>query len=416
MHDAVETLQQSQSRATRAIAVIVIAEFLGGSLWFSANGASDDLVRAWGIAPSAIGTLTSAVQAGFIAGTIVFALSSLADRFAASRIFAVCALAGAVANAGFAWFAHGIADASVYRFATGFALAGVYPLGMKLTVSWAPERAGESLGWLVGMLTLGTAFPHAVRAAGASWAWAHVVLTSSALAIVAAMMVVRLGDGPHLVRDPGASRLAWGAAMSAFRVPGFRASALGYFGHMWELYAFWTIVPFLVAGVLGRDAGVVLIASGSFAVIAVGTFGCIIGGRLSRSIGSARVACAALVTSAVMCILFPLLDHAPAWLGLTALLIWGFAVVADSAQFSALSARACPPEIIGSALALQNSIGFSITIVSIALASAYIGSLDSIDLRVAWLLAPGPILGIIGLAPLLRGESSPRVAAVRRSD
>src|SRR5262245_13118987 len=168
-----------------AITIVVIAEFFGPSLWFSANAAADDLQRAWGIVAADLGVLTSAVQLGFITGTLAFALSGLADRFSASRIFAVCAAAGAVANAGFALVATGLADAWGWRFATGIALAGVYPLGMKLVVSWAPERSGEALGWLVCMLTLGTALPHAVRAAGGGWSWNVVVLTSSALALIA---------------------------------------------------------------------------------------------------------------------------------------------------------------------------------------------------------------------------------------
>ena len=205
-----------------AVAIIVVAQFLGTSLWFSANAAADDLRRAWGLTAADLGALTNAVQLGFISGTLMFALSGLADRFAASRIFAVCAVGGAAANAGFAFLATGLADAWAWRFATGVALAGIYPLGMKLVVSWAPERGGEALGWLVGMLTFGTALPHAVRAAGSTWPWSLAVLTSSALALAAAAMLLRLGDGPHLVT--GAVRRKWGEVGRAFRVPAFRAA------------------------------------------------------------------------------------------------------------------------------------------------------------------------------------------------
>ncbi len=168
------------------LAIIVVAQLLGVSLWFSANAAFDDLARAWSLTASDVGTLTVAVQAGFIAGTLLFAISGFADRHAASRIFAACALAGALANAAFAFLAHGLVDAAVYRFATGFALAGVYPLGMKLIVSWEPERASEALAWLVGMFTFGTALPYLVRAAGASWPWQWVASASSVLAVGAA--------------------------------------------------------------------------------------------------------------------------------------------------------------------------------------------------------------------------------------
>ncbi|BDB30710.1 MFS transporter [Cupriavidus sp. TA19] len=391
----------------RPVTWIVIAQLFGTSLWFSANSAADDLRRLWGLSTADIGWLTNAVQAGFIAGTLGFALSGLADRFAASRIFMGCALLGATCNAGFALLSQGMADAMAFRFAVGLALAGIYPLGMKLVVSWDPLRAGQSLGLLVGMLTLGTALPHGIRALGASVSWQWVMLSSSCLALLGALLVGLLGDGPHaklrgIGPPPGGARV-----LQAFRVPAFRASAFGYFGHMWELYTFWTLVPLLLAPVLthGAAAAPTAVSAWAFAVIGVGALGSIAGGMLSRHVGSARVAWVALGTSGLMCALYPMLDHAPAALVLALLLLWGIAVIADSPQFSAMSVQACPPQLLGSALTIQNCLGFALTTVSIPIAT---GSFPALGSHVAWIMLPGPIFGLIGMRRLRRNRQEPR--------
>lgn len=393
---------------------IAVAQLFGTSLWFSANGVAHQLMAAWQLSPAALGWLTNAVQLGFIAGTLGISLSGIADRFPASRIFIVSAIAGAASNAAFAFLAAGLPVAILCRFLVGVSLAGIYPLGMKLIVSWAPHGTGAALAQLVAMLTLGTALPHLLQAGSGGLPWQAVVGASSVLAIFGALLIGWLGDGPHLPKGgrPGTRDVHAGAVLAAFRRPAFRASAFGYFGHMWELYAFWTVVPLylLQSGVaaavpLGGASGL------AFLVIAAGALGSLLGGVLSRRQGSVRVAATALALSGLcgLVFVFGWRSLPPAAL-LVLMVVWGAAVVADSPHFSAISAQACPPGLVGSALAIQNALGFAITVVSIAIVTSLFErwALDS-----AWLLLMGPMLGLLGFRPLMR---DPGMLAASRSE
>jgi MFS family permease len=374
--------------------VIVLSQFAGGSLWFAGNAVIGDLQLALGLPGAALGWITSAVQLGFIAGTLAFAFFALSDIASPRVVFFLCALAGAAANAASYALAEGLASLLALRFATGFFLAGIYPVGMKIAAGWYRDDLGKALGFLVGALVLGTAFPHLLKGLGAALPAQQVVLGVSALAVAGgAAMFALVPDGPYLSRG---ARFDPRALASVFGAAGFRASAFGYFGHMWELYAFWAFVPLVIAA----HAAGLGVSLWTFAIIAVGALGCIAGGLVSVRHGSARVAFAQLSASGVCCLLSPLLFHAPTPIFLAFLLFWGIVVAGDSPQFSALNAAYAPRELLGSALTIANCIGFAITIGSIELLNAAAGPLGAPWLFL--LLAPGPALGLISLLPLLR--------------
>ncbi|WP_175980710.1 MFS transporter [Burkholderia sp. BCC1630] len=389
------------------VAAIAIAQLFGTALWFSANSTAADLMRLWHASAADIGWLTSAVQLGFIFGTLAISLSGTADRFRASRIFVFGAVLGAAFNLGFAWLSTGLVTGAAFRFGVGVCLAGIYPMGMKLIVGWAPDRTGSALAQLVAMLTLGTALPHALRVVGTGLPWQWIVTASSVLAVVGAGVIGVLGDGACAQTSATVGRSGGLAAVrGAFRIRAFRAATLGYFGHMWELYTLWTAVPLLIAHTtLPTIFPRIGVPGLAFGVIAAGAIGSLVGGMLSRTIGSAKVALGALAISGLCALTFAL-----AWRVLppiamaTLLAVWGASVVADSPQFSALAARACPPVWVGGALAIQNSIGFAITVVSIAATTAL---LERIGLDAIWLLVPGPVLGLTAfLWTSLRGTTN----------
>jgi MFS family permease len=362
----------------------------------------EDLQRQWALPESAVGYVTSSVQLGFIAGTLSFAFFTLSDRASPRLVFFSCAILGALANAA-TIVAESYAGLLALRFATGFFLAGIYPVGMRIAAGWYREGLGAALGFLVGALVAGTAFPHLLKGLGYALPWDGVMLAVSCVAALGGLaMLAFVPDAAQTVKPP---RFEARALATIFRVRAFRASAFGYFGHMWELYAFWAFVPFIIAAhAPERDIGVSL---WTFAVIAAGTLGCAVGGLTSLRLGSARVAFAQLGASGLCCALSPLLFFAPTPLFLAFLLFWGVVVVGDSPQFSALNAQSAPRELVGSALTIANCIGFAITIASIQLLNTAASKLEP-----QWLflmLLPGPIFGLLALMPLT-GRTAPASA------
>ncbi|WP_136247562.1 MFS transporter [Halomonas borealis] len=379
-----------RSAPRHPLAIIVLAQLFGTSLWFSVNGVGLSLATDLGLTDADLGRLTLAVQAGFILGALGLAASGLTDRFRASRLFAAASLAGAVINAGFVLAASQPTLALLLRFATGLCLAGIYPLGMKLVIGWTPKHTGAALAWLVGMLTLGTALPHLLRGATLGHPWQWPLLGASGLALVGGALVAALGDGPHLPPPGGRARLREGLA--ALRDARFRAVAGGYFGHCWELYAMWTLTPFLVSREITRlSASPALVPWFSFAVIALGTLGCVLGGRLSLRLGSLPIARSALAVSGLICLAYPLLAEARPEFLLALLAPWGLSVIADSPQLSALAAANAPRDHIGSTLAVMNAIGFSLTLPGIWLTTTLWAAQGP---WAVWWLLPGPLLGL----------------------
>ena len=381
--------------------VLVLAQFAGTSLWFAVNAVMPDLQRELGWATSAVGTLTSALQFGFIAGTLVFALLAIADRFPPRLVFLVCALAGAACTVGAWWMVREYTALLLWRFATGFFLAGIYPVGMKIAAQRYSKGLGGALGLLIAALVVGSARAHALRSMGDALPWPTLMLGVAALAALGGVLLyLGLGDPPGATAR--VSQLQWRALGTVWTDPRVRSSVLGYFGHMWELYTMWVMVPLILATRLsGTD-----LSWAAFLVLGAGAIGCAVGGWVAQRRGSARVAGTQLAISGACCLAAPLLLGAPDAAFYAWLVLWGITVSGDSPQFSTLTARNAPPQAVGSVLTLTNSIGFGISIASILL-FVWLAESVSLGALLPW-LAIGPALGLWALRPLLAEERAPR--------
>lgn len=379
--------------------IIVFAQFAGTSLWFAGNAIVGDLQAALNLDSNVVGDITSAVQFGFIIGTLIFAFFSIADRFSPSKVFLVSALLGAFFNLSVYWFADSLATLIAGRFATGFCLAGIYPVGMKIASDWYAKGLGKALGYLVGALVLGTAFPHLLKAIGQTLPWATILQFTSGIAVLGGLLLYFLvPDGPN--RKKGA-KFEWNAIPKIFGYKEFRAAAFGYFGHMWELYAFWAFVPLLLTTFNELNAAALDVSWYAFLIIAIGSLGCIIGGYISLKKGSAKVAFGMLLISGLCCLGSPLFFKLPTLLFLVALLVWGFTVVGDSPQFSTIVAQTAPKLYIGTALTIVNCIGFALTIFSIQLLSYLKDSWPVASIFLVLLI--GPLVGLLAIRRGIEG-------------
>lgn len=394
------------------LGVIGAAELLGMSLWFAGTAIAPELGVRWGLTAAETGWLTSAVQFGFVAGTLGAAFLNLADLLPARWYFVACAALAAVANAGLL-AAEALPTALALRFLTGALLAGVYPPAMKMAATWFLGGRGLAIGVVVGALTVGKALPYLVDAVGGA-STSSVIVATSLMAVAAALLVLVLyRDGPHAFpKRPFSWRLA-GEAMRSRRV---RLITASYLGHMWELYCFWAwIAVFLGASAAARAAGGAEGASAetvrliAFGVIAAGGLACVAGGWLADRFGRERLVIGALALSGSCALAIGAAFARSFWLLVPIALVWGMAVIADSAQFSALVTEEAPPHAVGTALTLQLSLGFLLTTVTIQLVPA-------IAQRLGWawafpVLALGPLAGIAAMARFRRLRvSNPAIA------
>jgi len=383
----------------RILPILVMAQFAGTSLWFAVNAVMSDLQLQMGWPATAVGRLTSALQLGFIVGTLVFSLLAIADRFSSRRVFLSCALAGALCTLGALFRVASFSELLLWRAATGFFLAGIYPVGMKIASQWFPQGLGVALGWLVGALVLGSASSHGIRAVAAELPWSTVMVSVAVLAAAGGLILYMAIPEPPTY-TPSTQKLEWQALATLWTDWRVRASVLGYFGHMWELYTLWVLVPLILATKLESQS----LAFAAFGVLGIGALGCIGGGWLAKHWGSARVATFQLSISGVCCLLAPWLMSAPLIWFLLWLAVWGLTAAGDSPQFSTLTASNAPKHAVGSVLTLTNCIGFAISIVSIELFTSLAMEHD-LETLLPW-LGMGPFLGIVAMRPLWRKQLS----------
>ncbi len=389
----------------RALATIALSQLLALSLWFSATAVSPQLRVIWDLTSGEEAGLTLAIQLGFVIGAVLSAVFNLADVVPSRTLFFVSSVGGALANLGL--FLVGPSTVSLalgLRFLTGMFLAGVYPAGLKVVSGWFKTGRGMALGVLVGALTVGSASPHLVRGLGLEWE--GVIVTASALTLVAAGMMARVGDGPYEVPTQS---FRWEQVAVVLRNRGVRLATYGYLGHMWELYAMWTwTAAFLAASAAASGTSYGSIALITFAVIAFGGLGSWWAGSLADRHGRTRVAGGAMVISGTCAAITPLIFGTSVWLVVPVMAVWGLTVIADSAQFSAMVTETAEDETRGTALTLQTAVGFLLTIATISWVPSIAGS---VGWRWAFpVLAVGPALGVLAMVRLARSPIASRLA------
>lgn len=379
----------------RILPVIVLSQFLCTSLWFAGNAIVNEIARDHQLDLSFLAHITSAIQFGFIAGTLVFAVLTISDRFSPSKVFFFSSILASLFNLGISIPGINAAEILFFRFLTGFFLAGIYPVGMKIASDHYQAGLGKSLGFLVGALVVGTAFPHLLKNFIMGFPWRYVLYTTTTLSLSGGLAILLfVPDGPYRKYS---QKLNLTSFIKGFRHSDFRAASFGYFGHMWELYTFWAFVPVMLTAYTLRNPETYLnVSLLSFVIIASGGIACVISGVFSQRFGAKRLATLALFLSCLCCLASPVFLSAESPTLLIAFLFfWGMVVIADSPLFSTLVAQSAPVESRGTALTIVNCIGFSITIVSIQFINIMADKING--QYIYMILAIGPALGIMAL-------------------
>lgn len=387
-----------QIKPSLTLSIIVFSQFLCTSLWFAGNAVMPELVSNFNFSNHDLAHIISSVQLGFITGTLTFSLLTISDRFSPSKVFFISALLAAFSNLGIIITSEPrLLILLLLRFMTGFFLAGIYPVGMKIASDYFDKELGKALGFLVGALVLGTAFPHLLKSFSRLFFWKIIFSFTSGISFLGGLLILLfVSDGPYRKKS---QQLDFKAIFKVFRNKNFRLVIFGYFGHMWELYAFWTFTPIILFTYEKiHPHSTINVPMISFLVIGLGSLSCIGAGFISQKLGSKQTAIGALLLSTICCCLSPFTFFLSESLLISFLIFWGLVVIADSPMFSTLVAQNTAPENKGTALTIVNCIGFSITIISIEFINLLMNFMNNQFVYV--ILAVGPIIGLLTMLKL----------------